>query len=81
MVPFSPWRFFFYILEKCVVSVGSDSFCRDCARVIICPLQPRSSLFIGLPIWSDEVHGFLGVVFWTYLFSKKKSSGDGGFLR
>ena len=79
IVSFSPWRFSFLNLTKCVVSVGSDSFCRDGAFVIICPLRPWSSN-IGLPIWGDEIHGFLGVVFWTFLFLKRKSSDDGEFV-
>ena len=79
IVSFSPWRFSFLNLTKCVVSVGSDSFCRDGAFVIICPLRPFSSN-IGFPIWGDEIHGFLGVVFWTFLFLKRKSSDDGEFV-
>ena len=35
IVSFSPWRFFLLNLTKCVVSVGSDSFCRDGAFVSI----------------------------------------------
>ena len=70
MVPFSPWRFSFVNLIKCLVSVGSDSYCRDGAFVIISPLRPSSSN-IGMPIWGDEVHGFSGVVFWAFLFSKR----------
>ena len=72
MVPFSPWRFSFLNLAKFVVSVGSDSLCRDGAFVIICPHRPWS-LNIGLPMWTDEIHGYLGVVFWTF-FSFRKGS-------
>ena len=62
-----------------MVSVGSDSFCRDGAFVIICPLRPWSSN-IGLPIWGDEIHGFLGFVFRAFLFSKRKLSDGGEFV-
>ena len=79
ILPFFPWRFSFLNLAQCLVSVGSDVFCRDGAFVIICPLRPWSSN-IGLPIWGDEIHGFLGVVVWPFLFLKRKSSDDGEFV-
>ena len=79
MVLFSPWRFSFLNLTRFVVSVRSDAFCRDGAFVIIFPLRPWSSN-ICLPIWGDEIHGFLCVVFWTFLFLKRKSSDDGEFV-
>ena len=58
MMPFLLGGFPFWILYS-LVSVGSDSLCRDGAFVIICPLRPWSSN-IGLPIWGDEIHGLLG---------------------
>ena len=35
MVSFSPWRFSFVNLTKCVISVGSDAFCQDGAFVSV----------------------------------------------
>ena len=69
----------FLHLAKCVVSVGSDSFRRDGAFVVIYPLRPWSSN-IGLPIWGDEIHGFLGVVFSEFLLSKRKRNDNCEFL-
>ena len=62
-----------------MVSVGSDSFCRGGAIVIISPFRPWSSV-IGLPIWGDVVHCMFGVLFLAFLLSKRKSSDDGKFV-